>query len=134
MYSLISADSVTRLHWAKSGQAYLPKHRARLTLQRSILVTTSTSNIIVMITRRISRILFLSHMTKFALSRVKGLRDFNIRKSMMASSLLKSPLSTRISPVTVFSNLWRPTQKGFEYLLFTQRSNSSCSVDMVGPS
>ena len=88
---------------------------------------------VVITTRRISRIRFLSHMTKFALSRVKGSREFSIRKSMSASSLLNTALSTLISPVVLFSNLWCPSQKGFEYLLFIHTSNSSCSIDMLAP-
>jgi hypothetical protein len=34
-------------------------------------------------------------------------------------------LSTRISPVMLFSNLWCPIQNGFEYLLLSHISNSS---------
>jgi hypothetical protein len=100
---------------------------------RSTLVITNTSSMAVTITRRTSRIRFLSHMTKFALSRVKGSRDFSIRKSVMASSLLNTPLSTRISPVVLFSKRWCPTQKGLEYLLFIHRSNSSCSDNVLAP-
>ena len=88
-------------------------------------MTTSASNMIVTITSRTSRLRFLSQITKFALTRVNGSRDFSIRKSMMASSRLNTPLSTLISPVMLFSNLWCPIQKGFEYLPLSQRSNSS---------
>ena len=88
-------------------------------------MTTSASSISVTMRRSTSRLLFLSHITKFALSRVNGSRDLSIRKRTIASSLLNTPLSTRISPATLFSNLCRPIQKGLEYLLVSQRSNSS---------
>lgn len=90
-----------------------------------ILMTTNASRIRVTISSSTNRLLFLSHITKFAFSRVKGSRDLSILKRTITSSLLNSPLSTRISPVRVFSNLWPPTQNGFEYLLLSHRSNSS---------
>jgi len=70
-----------------------------------ILMTTSASSMSVTTRRRISRLRFLSQITKFALSRVNGSRDRSIRKSIIASSLMNVPLSTRISPVMLFSNL-----------------------------
>ena len=88
-------------------------------------MTTSASSISVTTRRSTSRLLFLSQMTNLALSLVNGSRDFIIRKRMIASSLLNTPLSTRISPVMLFSNLWRPIQNGFEYLLVNHSSNSS---------
>ena len=90
-----------------------------------ILMTTSASIMSVTISRRMSRLRFLSQITKFALSRVNGSRDLSILYRMMASSLLNTPLSTRISPVMLFSNLWCPIQNGFEYLLLSHISNSS---------
>ena len=50
----------------------------------------------VTITRRTSRIRFLSHITKFAFSRVKGSREFSIRKSAMASSPLNTDWVVRV--------------------------------------
>jgi len=88
-------------------------------------MTTNASSISVTTRRSTSRLLFLSQITKFAFSRVKGSRDLSILNRTIDSSLLKSPLSTLISPVRVFSNRWRPTQKGLGYLLVSHRSNSS---------
>ena len=126
-------------HHARSGKAseslvaQLPSSRSLASTSTGLLlighlrtrIITSARSMSVTSSKRTSKLLFLSQITKFAFSRVNGSRDLSIRYSIIASSRLNTPLSTRISPVMLFSNLWCPIQNGLEYLLLSHMSNSS---------